>query len=192
MLATLFLSQGVPMLLAGDECRRTQRGNNNAYCQDNAISWFDWKLVEKNEGLVRFTKALADFRRKQPAVRRIDFPSGDPTRPGELPEVLWFGPDGKRKEWRDGSPSLTCCFSAPPPDLGNRAPRHVLIMTHAGRQARDFTIPLLPKSVNWRVFLDTRQNTPNDIFPDLDGPFPPPLGRVCLDHHSMMVFVSTE
>ena len=54
MLATLLLSQGVPMLLAGDECRRTQRGNNNAYCQDNEISWFDWRLVEKHEGLRRF------------------------------------------------------------------------------------------------------------------------------------------
>jgi glycogen operon protein len=125
-------------------------------------------------------------------VRRIDFPSGDAARPGELPEVLWFGPDGRRKDWRDAGPSLTCVFSAP---LGDRTcpdPRHVLIMAHAGRQARDFTIPLLPKPVNWRVFLDTRQNSPNDIFPDLDGPFPPPLGRVCLDHHSMMVFVSTE
>jgi glycogen operon protein len=192
MLATLFLSQGVPMMLSGDECRRTQRGNNNAYCQDNPISWFDWKLVEKNEGLVRFTKALIDFRRAQPAVRRIDFPSGDAARPGELPEVLWFGPDGRRKDWRDAGPSLTCCFSAPLSDKSFPDPRHVLIMAHAGRQARDFTIPLLPKPVSWRVFLDTRQNSPNDIFPDLDGPFPPPLGRVCLDHHSLMVFVSTE
>lgn len=192
MLATLFLSQGVPMLLMGDECRRTQRGNNNAYCQDNALSWFDWKLVEKNEGLLRFTKALIEFRRQQPAVRRVDFPSGDAPRPGELPDVLWFGPDGRRKDWRAGCPSLTCLFSVPPTDATHPKPRHVLIMMHAGRQPREFTIPLLPKPVNWRVFLDTRQNSPNDIFPALDGPFPPPLGRVCLDHHSIMVFVSTE
>jgi glycogen operon protein len=192
MLATLFLSQGVPMLLMGDECRRTQRGNNNAYCQDNALSWFDWKLVEKNDGLLRFTQALIEFRRQQPAVRRVDFPSGDAPRPGELPDVLWFGPDGRRKDWRAGCPSLTCMFSAPPADAARPKPRHVLIMMHAGRQPREFTIPLLPKPVNWRVFLDTRQNSPNDIFPALDGPFPPPLGRVCLDHHSTMVFVSTE
>ncbi len=193
MLATLFLSQGVPMLLSGDECRRTQRGNNNAYCQDNALSWFDWKLVEKNEGLVRFTKALIDFRRQQPAIRRVDFPSGDAPRPGELPDVLWFGPDGRRKDWRAGCPSLTCLFSAPPvSDEAKNKPRHVLMMIHAGRQPREFTIPLLPKPVNWRVFLDTRQHSPNDIFPALDGPFPPPLGRVCLEHHSMMLFISTE
>ena len=87
MLATLFLSQGVPMLLSGDECRRTQRGNNNAYCQDNAVSWFDWKLVEKNESLLRFTQALARFRQEQPTVRRTDFLKGRPEGPGELPDV---------------------------------------------------------------------------------------------------------
>jgi hypothetical protein len=106
--------------------------------------------------------------------------------------VMWFGPDGRRMDWNADCPSLTCVFSAPPPDASNPKPRHVLIMMHAGRQAREFTIPLLPRPVNWRVFLDTRQNSPNDIYPALDGPFPPPLGRVCLDHHSMMVFVSTE
>src|SRR5262249_35658930 len=111
MLSTLFLSQGVPMLLMGDECRRTQRGNNNAYCQDNAISWFDWKLVEKNDGLVRFSKSLIEFRRQQPAVRRTDFLNGDPPRPGELPDVMWFSPDGRRMDWRATTPSLTCFFA---------------------------------------------------------------------------------
>ena len=77
MLATLLLSQGVPMLLAGDECRRTQQGNNNAYCQDNEISWFDWELVERNSGLLRFAKSLIAFRKRQPAVRRDSFLVGE-------------------------------------------------------------------------------------------------------------------
>ncbi len=76
MLATLLLSQGVPMLLAGDEVRRTQRGNNNAYCQDNAISWFDWTLVETNADLVRFVQALIAFRKSQPTLRHPDFMKG--------------------------------------------------------------------------------------------------------------------
>src|SRR5690606_37200735 len=78
MLATLLLSQGVPMFVSGDEARRTQRGNNNAYCQDNEISWFDWTLVEQNEDLVRFMKALIDFRLHQPTVRRKQFLTGQP------------------------------------------------------------------------------------------------------------------
>jgi isoamylase len=190
MLATLFLSQGVPMLLSGDECRRTQRGNNNAYCQDNAISWFDWKLVQTNAQLVRFVKSLIQFRRMQPAVRRVDFPSGEPRAPGELPEVLWFGPDGRKKDWKASCPSLTCFFAAPPASPDEPDPRHVLLLIHAGRQPREFTIPALSKAISWRVFLDTRQSSPDDIFPDLDGPRPPATARVWLDHHSMMVLIS--
>ncbi len=191
MLATLFLSQGVPMLLSGDECRRTQRGNNNAYCQDNAVAWFDWKLVEKNAGLLRFCQSLIEFRRQQPAVRRTEFLNGEPTRADDLPDVMWFGPDGKRMQWNSDSPSLTCFFAAPSNKAAGENPRHVLMLFHAGQDPREFTLPKLPKSISWRLLLDTRQASPNDIFPALDGPSPPPLGRVCLDHHSMMVFVST-
>ena len=78
MLATLLVSQGVPMLLCGDECRRTQRGNNNAYCQDNDISWFDWRLVRKHRGLWRFCRALIAFRKAEPSVRRTGFLTGQP------------------------------------------------------------------------------------------------------------------
>jgi glycogen operon protein len=190
MLTTLFLSQGVPMLSAGDECRRTQRGNNNAYCQDNTLSWFDWKLVENNADLLRFCRALVEFRRTQPAVRRAEFPNGEPARAGELPDVLWFGPDGRRMNWSSHTPSLTCFFAAPAGELGQPAPRHVLLMLHAGSEPREFALPSLPQPVAWRTFVDTRQVSPNDIFPKLDGPLPPPMRRVALDHHSALVFVS--
>ncbi len=192
MMATLFLSQGVPMLLAGDECRRTQRGNNNAYCQDNPLSWFDWTLVEKNDGLVRFCRSLIAFRRAQGAVRRVDFLLGEPRQPGELPDVLWFAPDGRRKEWNVDQPSLVCFFAAPPAEPDEPRGRHVLLLFHAGRQPREFILPRLPKPISWRLFLDTRQPSPADIYPELDGPTPPVLGRVLLDHHSMMAFVSAD
>jgi len=81
-LATLFLSQGVPMLCGGDEIGRTQRGNNNAYCQDNAISWFNWALIEKNKSLWRFCQGLINFRRAEPTVRQTNFLQGLPYRPG--------------------------------------------------------------------------------------------------------------
>ena len=97
LLATLLLSQGVPMLLSGDECRRTQRGNNNAYCQDNPISWFDWRLVEKNADLVRFMQGLIALRRANPTLRRKDFLRGEPWLTGELPDVSWFDADGTGK-----------------------------------------------------------------------------------------------
>jgi len=192
MLATLFLSQGVPMLLSGDECRRTQKGNNNAYCQDNAISWFDWKLVEKHAGLVGFTQALINFRREQLTVRRTDFLSGIPGRPGELPDVSWFAPDGGPVDWMSSDHSLQCFFSAPrDQDPLEPAARHVLLLIHSGQNPRDFVLPKLPKAIKWRQFINTMKDSPDDIFPQLDGPPAPPSGRIRLDHHSLVCFVST-
>ena len=110
-MASLLLSQGVPMLLAGDECRRTQAGNNNAYCQDNEISWFDWRLVEKHAGLWRFCESLVAFRQAEPTVRQTDF-SAASRRPGGLPDVSWFGPSGGQVEWCGDSRSLVCLLGA--------------------------------------------------------------------------------
>ena len=86
LLLTLFISRGVPMLSGGDEFRRTQRGNNNAYCQDNAISWYDWSLLEKHQEIYRFTRAMIAFRRAHPVLRKEAFYTDD--------EIKWFGPQG--------------------------------------------------------------------------------------------------
>ena len=112
-LSTLFLSQGVPMLVYGDECRRTQRGNNNAYCQDNEISWFDWDLVADHVDLVRFTQALVAFRKRQPTLRRSSFLRGEPQAPGTLPDVSWFNSEGGPVDWAGDELSLTCLLAAP-------------------------------------------------------------------------------
>ena len=115
MLATLLLSQGVPMMVAGDECRRTQRGNNNAYCQDNAISWFDWRLVKKHEDLRRFCQALIAFRKAEPTVRQTRLPHRPAGRPGGLPDVSWYNADGGPVDWEQPTTaSLTCLLAAVP------------------------------------------------------------------------------
>jgi glycogen operon protein len=125
-------------------------------------------------------------------VRRIDFPNGEPVRPGELPEVLWFGPDGRPKDWKSNCPSLSCFFAASPVDVRRPPSRHVFLMMHSGGQPREFTIPTLPQPVSWRVFLDTRQASPDDIFPDFEGPPLSTSRRVRLVSHSMMALISTE
>jgi glycogen operon protein len=99
-LTTLFLSQGVPMLLAGDELGRSQGGNNNAYCQDNEISWLDWDLDEADQQLHAFTRRLIEFRHDHPVVRRETFFGGEPDAQG-LPDIWWFRPDGRRMARRD-------------------------------------------------------------------------------------------
>jgi glycogen operon protein len=91
-LVTLMLSQGVPMLTAGDEAGRTQRGNNNAYCQDNELSWFDWQGID--QGLLEFTKAVIRLRQEHPVFRRAQFFHGESIRGSNLTDIGWFRPDG--------------------------------------------------------------------------------------------------
>jgi glycogen operon protein len=98
-LVTLLLSQGVPMLLAGDELGRTQHGNNNAWCQDNELSWFDWEDVD--EPLHEFTRRLIRLRRDHPVFRRQRFLSGRGAPGADLPDVWWMRPDGRRMTQRD-------------------------------------------------------------------------------------------
>ncbi|HLT28035.1 MAG TPA: glycogen debranching protein GlgX [Zeimonas sp.] len=101
-LATLLLSHGVPMILAGDELGRTQRGNNNAYCQDNDLSWLDWDVGEDGERLFAFTRRLITLRRRHPVFRRRDFFQGRPLYGGDLKDLLWLRPDGQEMsedEW---------------------------------------------------------------------------------------------
>ena len=98
-LATLLLSQGVPMLLGGDELGRTQRGNNNAWCQDNELSWFDWEHADHE--LIGFVQRLVRLRAAHPVFRRSTFLTGRETRGSGLPDVWWFRPDGRRMTQRD-------------------------------------------------------------------------------------------
>jgi isoamylase len=100
-LTTLLLSIGVPMLLAGDERGRTQRGNNNAYCQDNELSWLDWSPDAVDEELLTLTRRLIAFRKAHPVFRRSSFLTGEPGPRSGLPDAWWFRPDGRRMTRRD-------------------------------------------------------------------------------------------
>jgi glycogen operon protein len=192
LMASLMLSQGVPMLLAGDECRRTQGGNNNAYCQDNEISWFDWKLVEKNAGLRRFCESLIAFRKSEPTVRQTDFLRGRPAGLYELPDVSWYGPSGGQVEWFGDSRSLVCLLGAVPPEDSRLPPNHhVLIFIHAGTDSRHFVLPPIARPIDWRMFLNTAAESPCDIYPSLDGPAPA-NGIVTMESRSMAVYVARD
>lgn len=190
-LATLLLSQGVPMILAGDECRRTQWGNNNAYCQDNDISWFDWRLVGEHEDLVRFCRSVIAFRRRQPSVRRRNFFSGKTIGPRQLPDVSWFNPLGTAVDWRGNDKALTCIFTAPdmtedPEGVG----RHVMMMVNADHMTRQFVLPALAKAESWRLFVDTAALPPLDVYPSADGPPPPKSGRIKIPDRSLRCYVA--
>jgi isoamylase len=183
LLGTLLLSQGVPMIVAGDECRRTQQGNNNAWCQDNAVSWFDWRLVDEHAGLVRFVTALIRQRLDNPTLRRRTFLEGGSSGSGVLPDVEWFSPEGHHIDWYAADGSLTCFFSAPSPEELARepdpaaggsdgTPRHVMLFAHAGSLPRSFQFPRSEplRRLAWRLFIDTSRTPPADVHPDAAGP----------------------
>jgi len=203
LLATLLLSQGVPMLLAGDECRRTQQGNNNAWCQDSPVSWFDWSLVERETDLVRFLATLVRFRLDNPTLRRRTFLRGGSSDGGGLPDVEWFSPEGAHIDWYAADGSLACCFGAPTaeqlrgsadPAAGGTAgdPRHVLIFAHAGSTPRTFRFPDPPalRRLKWRVFIDTGRPSPHDIHADGAGPTIDPELPLELPERSLVCLVA--
>ena len=203
MLATLLLSQGVPMVLAGDECRRTQQGNNNAYCQDNEVSWFDWTLVDTHADLVRFTRELVRLRLDNPTLRRRTFLLGGASEAGGLPDVEWFAPDGSHVDWYAADASLVCFFGAPSREklvqeddaaaggMEGR-PRHVLIFTHSGSLPRrfEFPRPAAIASLPWRLFIDTRRSAPDDIFALGQGPLADVSQPLELVERSLVCFVA--
>ena len=203
LLGTLLVSQGVPMLLAGDECGRTQQGNNNAWCQDNAVSWFDWTLVEANADLVRFVRELIRFRLGNPTLRRRAFLEGGTSGSGTLPDVEWFSPEGEPIDWYAADGSLSCVFGAPAraqllagPDLAaggiDGVPRHVLVMAHAGSTPRTFLFPVSPavRAPLWRVLVDTAVPPPGDVRPDATGPVVDVQAPLSRPARSLLVLVA--
>ncbi len=190
--ATLLLSQGVPMLNAGDEMRRTQRGNNNAYCQDNRISWIDWQLLKKHDDVRRFVKELIKFRKKQASVRQPYFLTGQPRYPGALPDISWYGAQGGSVPWNHSlDRSLTCLLSAVAPTLEFEGSLyHVLMMFHGSWEPREFVFPAVCQNFTWKLFIDTAAAAPNDVFGNFDGPRPDLKAPLKFQPHSMRVFLA--
>ncbi len=191
MLSTLMLSQGVPMLVMGDEVRKTQKGNNNAYCQDNELSYLDWRLVEKNAGLLRFVQTLIQFRRNQPTVRRKTYLTGQPVDGRSIPDVSWYSPNGRPLDWGQQELAMVAYIAAPAKvdDLEGLG-RDMVLMFNSTGQDREFQLPEIGRGMRWNLFLDTAAESPKDIYPDVDGPMPPGGREISVGCHSMQVFVA--
>jgi len=128
MLATLMLSRGVPMLLGGDEFCRTQKGNNNAYCQDNETSWYDWSLLQEHRELHAFTRAMISFRRRHPLLCEEEFYA-----PGE---IAWFDASGRPPDWSVPIRHLGCHLHPP-----RSAPDELCVLCNAEDRALEFVLP---------------------------------------------------
>ena len=162
-LTTLFCSQGVPMLLGGDELGRTQQGNNNAYCQDNELSWVDWSMAEQAAGLLGFTRKLSALRREHPVFRRRRYFRGEPAGDGHLADIAWLTPAGREmgeEDWSAPGPAMAVflngdAITEPGPHGEPVRDDSFLIMLSADHQAQDFTVPGVKYGECWAVVVDT-------------------------------------
>ena len=154
--AILLLSQGVPMILSGDEVRRTQKGNNNAYCQNNELSWIDWGLLKEHGALFRFWKLMIDLRGRHPALHRPRFFDGKLNERG-LPDVSWHGCQLLRPGWDDTNARALAFTLA---GCGAEADLHVMLNMDA--EGLDFELPIV-KGRRWFLTVDTAAASPQDI-----------------------------
>jgi glycogen operon protein len=153
LLATLFLSQGVPLLLGGDELGRTQVGNNNAYCQDNETSWFDWDQVDSER--LRLVQDLAALRRRCPMLRRVSFPTG-PVESDDLGEVGWYTPLGRKMTPPDWGIAWVKTLGVFLSDQSEATPRTGLyVMVNASAEVKGFHLPEPLATAHWSQVLAT-------------------------------------
>jgi isoamylase len=173
-LATLFLSQGTPMMLAGDEFARTQSGNNNAYCQDNEISWLNWDVPERGRALTRFVQKLTGLRHKYPVLRRTRFLTGQYNEELDVKDLAWVNANGTElsgEDWKDGNMR---CFGmlidgrAQTTGVRKRGEEAtMLLIVNSHHDLVEFTLPQSPGGSKWKRHIDT--NAVDD--PDVSVPF---------------------
>jgi len=178
----LMLSQGIPMMLMGDEVRRSQGGNNNAWCQDNPVGWFDWSDVAREADMLRFWSRLIAFRRAHPALMRSRFFTGA-RNAGGLPDISWHGTDLDAPGWDDPTArALAFTLGAP------AAEADLHVMTNMFWEPLDMAVPALPGRA-WLRAIDTARPAPDDITPD-GVACAPEAGRLRVEARSVVVLVS--
>lgn len=166
-LTTLMLSQGVPMLLGGDEIGRTQQGNNNAYCQDNELTWFNWELSPENTELLTFTQELIAFRHQHPVFHRRNWFQGRRIHGSQVSDLGWYHPDGtglSEEQWLENqlNKAITVFLngeelSAPDPRGRRIRDDSFLLFFNSDDQERGFFLPLALQSSSWEKVIDTNQ-----------------------------------
>jgi glycogen operon protein len=186
LIATLMVSQGVPMLLGGDEFLRTQQGNNNAWCQDNAISWFHWELAEQHADFLRFVRQLIALRSRHPALRRRTFFFGS----GSTPDIIWHGTEPLRPDFSAESRAIALTLDGRRVDRPGVIDRDFYMALNAYWEPLEFKVPAAPTGRPWRRTVDTALPSPDDALGLDEGPVIPVLHPYRVEARSMLVLVS--
>jgi isoamylase len=174
LFATLLLSLGTPMILGGDEMRRTQRGNNNAYCQDNEVSWYDWTALPKESELFRFVKELIEFRLRHPAFLRPEFFTGKDGDYNALPDITWFDEKGGSPDWARTDKRLAFRLDGSRADtFADRDDNNFYVMFNSDPDHCPFALAPPSEGTRWFRAIDTALAPPCDIVaPGSEVPLP--------------------
>ncbi|MFI5456077.1 MAG: glycogen debranching protein [Isosphaerales bacterium] len=188
LIATLLVSQGVPMLLGGDEFLRTQGGNNNAWCQDSPTSWVDWTLARENVDFLRFVRQMIALRLRHSALRRRTFFDGGAG--GRPPDITWHGVEPCRPDFSWESHSLAFALDGRRVDRPDVVDRDIYIALNALWEPLAFQVPASPTGRPWRRAVDTAQPSPEDIVGLDEGPAVPVLHTYRVEARSLIILVS--
>jgi glycogen operon protein len=168
LMATLLLSQGAPMLTAGDEFLRNQGGNNNAWCQDNEISWVNWDLAARNADFLRFVREMIALRKRHPALRRRSFFHGAGPKGTLEPDIIWHGVKPGSPDFTNTSTSLAFVLNGS--KTGREPDQDFYVICNANREPQNFRVPPTPLGRSWHRIVDTALASPLDIVPEPEGP----------------------
>jgi isoamylase len=160
---TLLFSLGTPMILGGDEFARSQGGNNNAYCQDNEVSWFDWDAVSRNSDMVEFFRKAIAFTRRFPVLQQRNFPLGKDLDADSVPDLAWYGPDGGDPGWHDPDARILCCQLDSGDDGATRAVDRLFFILNAHFEPQWVKLPPLAAPRRWYRAIDTSLPAGEDL-----------------------------
>lgn len=187
--AILAVSQGVPMILMGDEAGHTKQGNNNTYCQDNELNWLDWTLLERNGDLFRFFKQCLAFRRAHSALRnRTHFGQKDYTDSG-LPGISWHGVEAWQPDWAYHSRTLAFMLAGRHVREGKERDDTIYVAMNMYWEPLVFKLPGLPEAEKWRVFANTALASPGDVCLPGDEPLLVLQGHIVVGPRSVVILV---
>jgi isoamylase len=190
-LATLLLSIGTTMILVGDEFRRSQSGNNNAYCQNNGLSWYDWSLLKTHEEIHRFARELLAFRMRHPAFRRPEFFTGKDSDFNAIPDIGWFDETGNPPDWARIERRIAARIDGSRADiLTDRDDNDFYLIFNAAPESGVFKIGPAPMARRWYRAIDTSMPSPEDIVEAGTELIVAPQDEYAVAPRSMVVLVS--
>ena len=189
-LAILMVSQGVPMILMGDEVGRTQWGNNNTYCQDNELNWLDWELLEKNADLYNFFSKTIAFRKAHPVLRNKDYFQYHDYMGTGYPDISWHGTQAWHPDSSEGSRTLAFMLDGKHARGGSVEDDSIYVAMNMHWDGHDFEVPRLPDGKRWHVFANTGAPCPEDVWQPGTEPLVDNPGKFYLGPRSVVILVS--